>query len=369
VKLKGDWGQISAGGGYFFSRALTEEELLAGFEKISVLPPSRSRDKVLGQLIELLAEEHPLQARAFLESWDDGLIEIWTKCAKEVSQGLAGVDLGIAVDFIEESVPQNAQAEVWHGLFHVLQNEDRIRFLEKFPDSSLRSRAAGRILHGMVAEDAEATAAWFDEYSQGRSEEELSELERRVYRGGNRQGSADDYMTAFRHSETETARGFLAKLVWRKADEEMKDEVYEELLPSRPSLIDSAWYQAVYSDPGGTARSLDSAQVVDLDRWVARFLFEQWARKDVTEAIEWGIEHQRPEVAVVLGSIAEVDPSEVRAAAEKMPQGKDLDGELKHIVSMALINERPERAKELIPLISDQKVRQQLMSKLNEGKK
>ena len=367
VLVEGDWGFVSRSGVVFISGESFPAEISSAIKELQTHSPSRYRDTNIRSLISHLMESDPQSAKEHIENWEDALISKWLNVTDELLQKLAKENPQEAIDFIQQSVPLVNQAARWTVFLREIPVAERAEYLTQMKEGKQKLVAASEMLHPWLAANPVDATRWLDEFVTGRSEGELRPIrDRRSYQQI-KPVAAPSAMEAYRLSQNDEARKLLAEIAWKNADEESRDLWFSELSESLPDLMDQFWKEAVHSDPGGTARSLDQQQIAELNHRVARDLFSRWGEVNPNEALEWGIAHQRPEVATVLSNIYSVDPREVLAVAKRLPRGKELDRELRSITRIALIEGRLGRARELLSLISTPKLREQVEEQLQEA--
>lgn len=326
---------------------------------IRTLPPSAARDRAIGSVIGSLAEVDPAQARALLEAWNDGLISSWLEAAQKILRQLAKSDPETAAQLINQFVPAAARAGMWSSFLYELSPEAQLPFFERIPESSEKLTIAANLLLVWVAENPVACAAWLDEFAVGLTKEELQTVGNPRRYGANPNCEIEPRLAAFRAAKTPEARRVFAADAWQKAAPSERAGLISELQDVIPEQVASEWESVVRKDPAGYATRLTSEQIAAFSPGDMRKLIDQWAEDHPEAAIQWAMEHGRPEAASALGRLHSLEPKKAvaLAMAGKLPPGRDRDQAISRICQTISVRDA-ETAKAMLPLISDAQMRE-----------
>ncbi len=350
---------VNRRGGVGFAIIPNAGQAEAMLADIRTLPPSAARDRAIGTVIASLAGVDPAQARALLEAWNDGLISSWLDAAQKVLRQLAKSDPETAARFIEQSVPAAARAGMWSSFLADLAPEAQLPYFDRIPESSEKLTIAANLLLVWVAENPVACAAWLDEFAVGLTKDELQTIGTPRRYGANPNRKIEPRLAAFRAAKTQEARSIFAEDAWQKADPSERAGLISELQEAIPETVASEWESVVRKDPAAYAARLTPEQIAAFSRDDMRKLIEYWAEDHPEAAIQWAMEHGRPEAASALGRLHSLEPKKAvaLALAGKLPPGGDRDQAISSLCQ-TIATRDAESAKAMLPLISDPQMRE-----------
>ena len=332
-------------------------------QDIRGLPPSSVRDNAISSLIGDLAKEDPARARRMLREWVDGLAFPWREAARSVGVEIAKTDPGMLVDFITKEVPSAMRAEVWATSLSFIPPVERSAYLEHVAESREKLVMMADMLAAWTAADARAAAAWLDGFVTGRSVEEIALLGEPVHAVGKLgepiPGSqAESWLEVLRYATNAEARAFLAREVLKRTGDAPTEALLGELAVAEPGIADLVRDRRIQHDAAGFAASLDPREIAALSPEVAAELIEWWARKQPRSALDWAMEHGRPEAATALMALYYQEPREAVRLAPSLASGKERDFALRGMCALEASDGKAESAKGLLPLITDPEQRE-----------
>lgn len=325
------------------------------------LPPSARRDHAMASVIGSLAKVDPVQARRQLEAWDDALISHWLDAAKDVVTAIATSDPETAGGFIEEAVPHSAQVNLWGSMLANLAVSDRLPFFARIPESSEKIRIAADMIALWLPENPEACAVWLDEFTAGRTPEEIDFLSDPLRVAIAPNIGPEPWLAAYHAAESPESRRFLANAAWRRADPSQRAALVPELQETLPDLPEREVTAAIAADPAAYAAAIPAEKVAALSSAEIIGILRPWGDKHPEKAIAWAMEHRRPEAAEMLGPLYQLEPMAAAALIPSLPRGKELDRALAEVCSMMAWDGKADAAESLLPLITD--ARQQEVTK------
>lgn len=320
---------------------------------IRSLPPSAGRDNAIGQVISNFAKTDPVQARQLLERWTDGLISKWIETANKVALSLGKSDPEAAADFIEQSVPRSGQVGVWRWLLSELPPTARLPFLDRIPEGTEKLRVAANLLLVWLPEDPVACAAWLDDFAAGRTPEELRKLNNPNWYAAAPNKEAQPRLAAFRAAKTPKVRSLLANAAWKYARPDERASLIPELRNAIPDLEQREWESVIDTNPAGYATALTVEQIATISTKDMQKLIGRWAEKQPQAALDWAMEHQRPEAAAALSRLYYLEPKSAIAAAPKLPPGEDRDQAVSDLSHAMAHDGDVDAANALLPLITN----------------
>jgi hypothetical protein len=361
---------FSGGSGMGYLAVQNREQADAMLADIRTLPPSSGRDRAISSVIGSLAGVDAAYARTVLENWQDGLIEHWIAAARSVAMDFGRTDPEAGADFILECVPRPSQVDVWSHFLSVLTPEQRVPFFESIPESSSRLQIAGSLVRVWVGEDPAACAAWLDEFAAGTSaEERRMYLCRPVFIDHRVKVDPVSWLAAFRAASRPEARAVLADGVWNNTEDSMKAEILPELEEAIPGLVGQEKERIIAEDPAGYAAALSEAQIRELSEKDVRSILNSWGGSHPKEAVQWAIDHDRPEGGDSLARLFYFDPKAAVDLAPHLPAGKTRDYAILNLTDQVAKELGQDVAKGLLPLISDEALRERKRQEMEGGVK
>jgi hypothetical protein len=248
------------------------------------------------------------------------LIPEWLAAAKALVRVLAESDPAAGADFIE-AVPAPARADVWLQFLRELPPAARLGYFPRIPDSQAKLRMAADLALVWVAADPAACAAWMDSFAAGKNAGELRDLGNPLTQPPDAARTAGPWLAAFRHAKTPEARRVFAAISWQKCDPDTRAGLIAELHDAIPETVAGRWEDALRTDPAGYAAALTPEQVAGFSTEDMRKLLGRWAERSPQDAIDWALEHERPEAASALMSLYFLEPDVALALPAKLPPG------------------------------------------------
>lgn len=329
------------------------------------LPPSSTRDGAIRSVISDLAKVVPGQALVLLEAWDDALISDWLDAAENVALAMGKVNPEDAANFIEKSVPRASQANVWDHFLNEIPPAQRVPFLSRIPEGSAKLRIAANMVLVWAADAPIAFARWLDEFSPGLSPAELITLGNPSWYPQNQDKRVEPRLVAFRAAETREARIVIANEIWKFAEPGDKAGLIPELEQVLPALTKRERESAVATDPAGYATALSNEQIVAASSKDMHELIFCWAQRQPQAAMDWAMEHQRPEAAGALVPLYYLEPKSALAVASKLPPGKERDDAVSTLSQSVAHDGDMAAAKALLPLITDPDFRERIRKEID----
>ncbi|MES2440435.1 MAG: hypothetical protein V4584_15305 [Verrucomicrobiota bacterium] len=356
----------SSGMAVGFGAILNSAQAEAVLADIRTLPASTGRDRAIGSIIVSLASVDPGQARTLLEKWNDGLISRWLEAAEAVAKNLAKSDPEVGARFIEESVPRAAQADVWNRFLADLPPAERVGFLERIPESSSKLRMGASLVLVWLREDPASCAAWLDDFAAGKSPEELEySLSNPSFYPQPMKTEASAWLAGFRAAKGAESREILAKGVWKNSEDGGKAGLVSELQDVIPKQIEGERGRMIEADPAAYSAALSPSQVSGISRDDMGEIISSWAKLHPLEAIQWALDHGRPEAAKALGALYLLEPKNAIALASKLPAGSDRDQAISGLCYSVARDAGPEAAKAMLPLISNPEFREGMRKEID----
>lgn len=358
------------GSGMGYLAIQNREQADAMLADIRTLPPSSGRDMAISSVIGSLAGVDPAYARTVVEDWQDGLIEHWVAAARSVAMAFGRTNPEAGADFIRDCVPRPSQADVWSHFLSVLTPERRVPFFESIPESSSRLQIAGSLVRGWVGEDPAACAVWLDEFAMGTSTwERRMYLCRPVFIDSRVKVDPAAWLVAFRAAKQPEAREVLADGVWNNTEDSMKAAILPELQEAIPGLAGQEKERIIAVDPAGYVAALSESQIRELSAKEVRTILNSWGGSHPKEAIQWAIDHGRPEGADSLGRLFYFDPKAAVDLAPNLPAGKTRDYAILNLTDRVAKELGQDVAKGLLPLITDEALREGKRQEMEGGGK
>lgn len=325
---------------------------------IGSLPKSATRDHAIGTVIEKVAELDPAAARQLLLDWTDGLARVWADTAEKVGIAIAKTDPGGLAAFISNEVPETMRSGVWSQSLNHIPPAERLAYLEHVVESQDKLVMMADMMAAWLPQDPKAVAAWLDQFAIGRNAEEIAILAKPgLYldaAGKPIPGSrTEDWLAALRSATNPEARAFLARQVLASSGGAPDAALLAELATAESSVANLARDKAIQHDAAAFAANLSPQEIAGLTPEVADNLIGEWSKKQPRRALDWAMEHGRPEAATALMALYYQEPGESIVLAPTLATGKERDATIRSICALEASNGKAETARTLLTLISD----------------
>ena len=339
--------------------------------EIRRLPPSPLRDGAIAAVIGEVARTDPAQARTLLREWTDGRMIAWIGAANAVAYGLAQSDRDALLDFMAKEVPPALQSEVWGNCLLDLPPAERIPYFEHVPESRKKLNILADFVNDLLPEDPQATARWLEDFAEGRDAKEIAILAEYRRFGGIGlktwpEPRADTWLAALRFATTPEVRAFLARQALAAAGESISPALFNELAEADPAVAGLAREKVIRRDPAAYAGTLAEAEIANLTPEETAKLVSLWAERQPRQALDWAMQHGRPETGSALWRLYDQEPQEALALAPKLTPGKERDDAVQSVAAKSTHNGDLTTALSLLPLISDPAKRESTRKFLTE---
>ncbi|MEO5917471.1 MAG: hypothetical protein ABIS50_24800 [Luteolibacter sp.] len=332
---------------------------------IRTLPPSAGRDRAMASVISSLAKVDPAQACILLEKWNDGLISQWLDVAETIAKKLGESDPQAAAEFIEKSVPRAAQASVWNHFLASLPATARLSLFDQIPESSSQNRIGASLVLVWLREDPGSCAAWLDRFAAGKFPDELQDLGNPSFYPQPMKTEPAAWLAAFRAAKGAEARILFAEGAWKNTDASAKAGLIPELQDVIPKLIEEEREKIILADPPGYTAALSPTQITELSHDTMQKIIGSWAEAHPQDAIQWALDHGRPEAAGALNPLYRLEPESALALAPRLLGGKDRDQAISSLCYSLTRDQGADAAKALLPLISDPQFRERMRKEID----
>lgn len=354
---------ILATGEIIPQEGMTAADAEESLTEIRRLPPMRRRDSAIAAVIAQLAKTDPGYARKLLAEWEDGLTNARMDAATAIASSFATMQPEALTGFVTQDIPRSLQVEVWGRCLLEIPAGERLAYLDQIPESKEKLAILADFVVDYLKQDPLAAAAWLDELSQGMSEEELSVLGKSGNFFGLRSEprpvlQAQDWLVALRAATTAEARAFLARQALAAAGDTPAASLLAELYSADPEVAELVRNQAIERDPAAYAATLDRPAIAALSSEQLGKLVTNWAERQPRPALDWAMQHGRPEAASALRALYDQEPQEALALLPSLTPGIHRDEALRSICARASHARKKDLALGLLQYFSDPAIKE-----------